>query len=339
MQQRFIKLRATGKYLPKRKVTAQALAQDIGVSQAWIEKKSGVQIRYFVEDETVSQMGLYAAKDALAEANLVPQDLDCIICASTLPEQGIPSTAVLLQRHLGLGNSGIPAFDINATCLSFLTALDTLSYLIEAGRYHRILLVSSEIATVALNWSDYESCTLFGDGAAAVIVEKTDERSRGRDDHSQAAAILTSRIETYGDGADLSRCLGGGSKHPPKDYLTHPERFVFEMNGRGIYRMASQLLPDFLHRLFEPLGLTMDDMQLVIPHQASLMAMRLLSKQLGIPDDKLMVIAHNHGNTIAASMPMALHEAIHQGKLQRGDRALLLGTAAGLALGGIVFQY
>ena len=340
MQQRFVKLRSTGKYLPKRKVTAQELAQDIGVSQAWIEKKSGVQVRYFVEDETVSQMGLYAAQEALATANLLPQDLDCIVCASTLPEQGIPSTAVLLQRHLGLGNSGIPAFDINATCLSFLTALDTLSYLIEAGRYHRVLLVSSEIATLALNWSDYESCTLFGDGAAAVIVE----RSRAsNEDNSEASthlsSLLTSRIETYSDGADLSRCLGGGSKHPPKEYVTHPERFVFEMNGRAIYRMASKLLPDFLQRLFEPIGLTMADMQMVIPHQASLMAMRLLSKQLEIPDEKLMVIAHNHGNTISASMPMALHEAIQQGKLKRGDRALLLGTAAGLALGGIVFEY
>jgi 3-oxoacyl-[acyl-carrier-protein] synthase-3 len=133
--------------------------------------------------------------------------------------------------------------------------------------------------------------------------------------------------------------LGGGSKHHPREYVTHPERFVFEMDGKGIYRMAFKLLPGFLQRLFEPAGLTMDDVNLVIPHQASLMAMRLLGKQLEIPKDNLMVIAHDHGNTIAASIPMALHEAIRQGRLKRGDRILLLGTAAGLSLGGIVLEY
>lgn len=331
MQQRSVKILSTGKYLPKQKVTAQALAEKIGVSRDWIEKKSGVMVRYFVADETASQMGAYAAKEALDAANLSIQNIDCIVCASTVPEQGIPCTAVLIQRHLGLGGSGIPAFDINATCLSFVTALDTLSYLIDAGRYNRVLLVSSEMATIALNWADHESCTLFGDGAAAVIVEKSAP--------GDASAILTSRIETYSDGSEFSRCLGGGSKHHPREYAAHPDYFLFEMDGRAVYRMASKILPDFVQRLFRPLGLTMADMQLVIPHQANLMAMRLISKQLQIPPEALMVIAHNHGNTMAASMPMALHEAIGQGKLRRGDRTLLLGTAAGLAVGGMVLDY
>jgi 3-oxoacyl-[acyl-carrier-protein] synthase III len=330
MQQRSVRILSTGKYLPKRKVTAQELSQAIGVASTWIEKKSGVMVRHFVEDETASQMGACAAREALATANLSIQSIDCIVCASTVPEQGIPCTAALVQRHLGISAAGIPAFDINATCLSFVTAFDTLSYLIDAGRYHRVLLVSSEIATLALNWSDHESCTLFGDGAAAVIVEKS---------LANSSAILAARMETYSDGADLSQCLGGGSKHHPREYATHPEHFVFQMNGRAIYRMASKILPGFLQRLFEPVGLSMTDMQLVIPHQASLMAMRLLSKQLEIPEGALMVIAHNHGNTIAASIPMTLHEAIHQGRLNRGDRALLLGTAAGLSVGGIVLRY
>lgn len=331
MERRLIKILSTGKYLPKQKITAQELAGKIGVSSSWIEKKSGVMVRHFVEDETASQMGFYAAKEALAIADLSIQDIDCIVCASTVPEQGIPCTAVLVQRHFGRDAAGIPGFDVNATCLSFIVALDTLSYLIDAGRYNRVLIVSSEIATLALDWSDHESCTLFGDGAAAVIIEKSSPH--------ESAAILASRMETYSEGADLSRCLGGGSKYHPREYAAHPERFVFEMDGQGIYRMASKLLPGFLQRLFEPVGLSMGDMQLVIPHQASLMAMRLLRKQLEIPEDALMAIAHNHGNTIAASIPMALHEAIRQGRLKRGDRTLLLGTAAGLSLGGIVLEY
>ena len=331
MKQRSVKILATGKYLPKQKITAQELAKKIGVSSSWIEKKAGVMVRYFVKDETASQMGFYAAQAALANTNLSIQDIDCIVCASTVPKQGIPCTAVLIQRHFGVDALGIPGFDINATCLSFLTALDTLSYLIDAGRYNRVLIVSSEIATLALDWSDRESCTLFGDGAAAVIVEKSPP--------AEVSIILSSRIETYSDGADLSRCLGGGSKHHLREYATHPDYFVFETDGRAIYRRASKILPGFLQRLFEPVGVSMRDMQLVIPHQASLMAMRLLSKQLEIPNDVLMVIAHDHGNTIAASMPMALHEAIRQGRLNRGDHALLLGTAAGLSVGGMILRY
>jgi len=173
MQPRSVKVLSTGKYLPKRKVTVGELAQTLNISEDWIRRKSGVLTRYFVEDETVSLMGAQAAQQALSAAELSSKDLDAIICASSIAEQGIPCTAVLIQQQLGIEDSGIPAFDINATCLSFLAALDTLSYLVHAGRYQRVLIVSSEIASIGMNWSHHESCTLFGDGAAAVILEKT----------------------------------------------------------------------------------------------------------------------------------------------------------------------
>ena len=331
MQHRSVKIISTGKYLPKRKVTVEELAQKLDISTDWIKRKSGVLTRYFIEDETASFMGARAAEQALSIADLSAQSIDCIVCASSISEQGIPCTAVLIQQQLGLGNSGIPAFDVDATCLSFLTALDTLSYLIDAGRYPRVLIVSSEIASIGIDWSHPESATLFGDGAAAVIVERTPP--------AESSAIRTSDLKTYSRGAELSRCLGGGNKHHPREFIDYPERFVFDMNGPGIYRMAAKLLPNFVERLLTALDLSMADMKLVVPHQASLMAMRLLSKQLGIPPEKLVSIAPTHGNTMAASIPMALHEAILQGRLQRGDLTLLLGTGAGLSLGGIVLEY
>jgi len=331
MTRRSLKILATSKYLPKNRVTAAALANEIGVSTSWIEKKSGVRVRYFVADETASQMGAIAARSALKLAQLSVSDIDCIVCASATTEQALPCTAALVQRHLGPDAAGIPAFDINATCLSFITALDTLSYLIEAGRYHRVLIVSSDVASVALDWTDYESCTLFGDGAAAVIVEKAEKDSN--------SGIFCSRMETYSAASALTECLGGGTKVHPREYPHQPEKFVFKMKGKAIYRMASKTLPGFLQRLFEPMGYGMADMDMVIPHQASLMSMRLLRSHLQIPESSLMVIAHNHGNTVAASIPMALHEAIVQGKVKRGDRLLLLGTAAGFSVGGIVMVY
>jgi 3-oxoacyl-[acyl-carrier-protein] synthase III len=331
LRSRKIKIISTGKYLPKKQVTAQQLAEQIGTTAEWIEKKSGVMIRHFANTETASQMGAFAAKNALEAASLSIQDIDCIISTSGIPEQSIPCNAALIQKQLGAIDSGIPAFDINSTCLSFITGLDTISYLVDAGRYKRVLLVSSEVSSSGINWQDKESCTLFGDGAAAAIITQS-----GREDSSQ---ILCSRIETYSKGAHLTECQGGGNKYHPKEYGDDPEYFLFKMDGRGVYRLSSQILPGFVERLFTPLGLKMDDMQMVIPHQASLMAMRLLSKQLNIPTQKLMVIAHNHGNTVAASVPMALHEAIVQQKIKRGDTILLLGTSAGFSVGGIILEY
>ncbi len=327
---RRVKILATGKYLPKQQVTDREIELRLGLTEGWVAKKSGVLIRHFVDGETASMMGAFAAKDALVAAGLSIGDIDCIISTSSIPEQGIPCTAALIQQHLGAGDSGIPAFDINSTCLSFVTGLDTISYSIAAGRYDRVLLVASEVTT-GLNWNDKESCTLFGDGAAAVIVAKSADL--------ESSHILSSRMETYGKGAHLTECQGAGNKYHPQDYADRLESLLFRMDGRGVYRLALELLPSFVERLLAPTGLKIADLQMVIPHQASLMAMHLLCKQLGIPEQKLMVIAHNHGNTMAASIPMALHEAIVQSKIQRGDRVMLLGTSAGFSLGGILLEY
>jgi len=325
-----IKIISTGKYLPKKQVTAEELELELGLKKGWIKKKSGVLLRHFVEDETASFMGAMAAKEALKTAGLSVEDIDCIICTSGVPEQAIPCTAALLQKQLGAETSGIPAFDINATCLSFITGLDTISYLIEAGRYNRVLLVASEIMT-GLNWEDKETCTLFGDGAAAAIISKSDQ--------GESSRILSSRMETYSKGARLTECPGAGNKLHPKYYADNPAAFLFKMDGKGIYRLASEILPGFVDRLLQPSGLTKADLDMTIPHQASLLSMKLIRKQLGIPEEKWMTIIQNHGNVIAASVPMALHEAITQNKIQRGDRIMLLGTSAGFSVGGIVLEY
>lgn len=327
---RRVKLLATGKYLPKNKVTAEQLGQKLGIEAAWIQKKSGVMVRYFAEDETASQMGAIAAKKALEAAGLSLTDIDCIVCTSSVPEQSIPCTASLVQKQLGGELSGIPAFDINSTCLSFVVGLDTLSYLVDAQRYSRVLLVATEI-TRGIDWNDPESSTLFGDGAAAAIMGKTNSQ--------EGSKIICSRLETYSQGADLSQCLGAGNRYHPREYSDNIDRFLFKMQGRAIYRLAAKILPEFMERLLQPAGLTLNDIDLVIPHQASLMAMELIRKGLNIPKEKWMVIAPDHGNTIAASIPMTLHEAILQGKIHRGDRILLLGTSAGFSVGGMVLEY
>ncbi|WP_223067238.1 beta-ketoacyl-ACP synthase III [Paenibacillus caui] len=332
MQHRYTKILGSGTYLPKRIVTSAEIDHRIGVPEGWSERKSGVKIRHFVEDETASFMGAMAANRALEHAGLSPNDIDCIIGASGTMEQPIPCNAVLIQQELGLGSSGVPCFDMNSTCLSFLAALDVASYLIEAGRYSHILLVSSDISSVGLDWQQQESSILFGDGAAAFVV--------GRSQSTENSRILSSRLETYSKGAHLSEIRGGGTKvHPRKHTESTKGEFLFDMNGRAIFKMASELVQSFFARLFEPCGMSMEEMDMVIPHQASQAAMNLMRKRLGIDEDKFMNIIENHGNVIAASIPMALHKAIEQEKVTRGDKILLFGTSAGLSLGAMILEY
>lgn len=327
-----VKLLGTGKYLPKRLVTAAEIDQRIQAPSGWTMKKAGVAVRHFVLDETASQMGALAAREALQNAGLKLTDIDCIVAASGVGEQPIPCSASLLQEALGLADSGIPCFDINSTCLSFLVALDLVSYLITAGRYRHVLIVSAEIASVGLDWTDKESAALFGDGAAAVVV--------GPSAPGEASRILGARLETYSRGAHLSEIRGGGNRVHPRVHSAETEReFLFSMDGTAIFKMASRLMPDFFGALLEPIGCTVRDMKVVIPHQASAMAMRLLQRKIGVTDAQMVNIVENHGNTIAASIPMGLHEAIQTGRLKRGERALLVGTSAGLSLGGLVLDY
>jgi 3-oxoacyl-[acyl-carrier-protein] synthase-3 len=327
---RNIKIKGIGIYLPKRLVKAEDIDQLFSTKSGWSERKSGVKQRYFVEDETASYMGAEAAKKAVQDAGLNLSEIDCLISGSGTMEQAIPCNAALLQEQLGLQYSGIPAFDINSTCLSFVTALDMISYAIVCGRYKNVLLISSEISSAGLNWDQDESSILFGDGAVAVVLSKATDGS----------GILCSHMETYSAGAHLSEIRGGGTKIHPREYNEQTKGdFLFDMDGRAIFKLSFKLLPQFIETLFSTTNLTMEDIDMVIPHQASASAMKIIRKKLGVDDSRFMNIIENYGNMIAASIPMALFEAVQQGIVQRGDKVLLLGTSAGLSLGGIVLEY
>lgn len=331
MQQRPIRILGTGKYLPQRVLSAADIDEKLGVSPGWVAAKTGVLTRHFADGEPSSRMGAKAALAALEAANLTLDDIDCLVCASGTAEQGIPCTAALIQQALGLQDSGLPSFDIDSTCLSFLVALDTMSYLVAAGRYRRILIVSTDVASVGLDWEDKESAAIFGDAAAAVVI--------GCSEPGETSRILGARLETYSSGAHLSEIVGGGSKHHPLTYTEETRhRFYFKMDGKGVFKLSAQLLPDFVAKVMAESKTTLDAMKWVIPHQASLPAMKLMEKRLGVTG-RFYMHAQRHGNTIAASIPLGLHEAISRGEVQRGDHLLLLGTSAGLSLGGLVLEY
>ena len=321
----------TGIYLPKNVVTDVDIDQRAKLSPGWTKKHSGVLTRHFVSNETAAGMGARAVTDALANAGLTLNDVDCLVCTSATMAQPIPCTAALISEELK-PRKNIPAFDINATCLSFLTGLDTISYLVAAGRYRCVVLVATEIASFGLNWSDAETCSIFGDGAAAVVIRASEENETSR--------IIAARMETFPRGAHLAEIRGGGSRMHAKHFPENKSAdYLFRMEGKGIFKIAAETLPGFMERLLTEAGLGWADFQIVIPHQASLMALRLTQRRLEIPEEKFFIFAEHVGNTIAASIPMGLHFAVQSGRLRRGDKTLLLGTSAGFSIGGLILEY
>lgn len=328
-----VRILGTGEHLPSNKVESSTLDARWNKPGGWTLRHSGVECRYYAgEGETTSSMAAGAARAALSAAGLRADQLDCIVSACSVMEQAIPCSAVLIQRELGLGGSGIPAFDINATCLSFLAALDTLSAALAIGRYRRVLIVSSEIASAGLNPDDPVTAMLFGDGAAAVVLERGEATEDGQ--------ILGTHFETYADGAELCQVRSGGTRIRIRET---PDAFLqgafFEMNGPATYRMAAKLLPRFLDRLFERAQVRLDQLACIVPHQASVKGLAHLEAALKLPQGMLVRVLATRGNQMAASIPVALHQAIHSGRIQRGDAVALVGSGAGLSLGGTVLRY
>ncbi len=325
-----VKITGIGSYLPRNKVLSTELDLQLNLPQGTVQKKSGLISRHFASpDETTSYMGAQAALIAVQKANIQLTDIDVIISACGVYEQPIPCTAALIQKQLGLEQSGTACFDVNSTCLSFISALDIASYLIEGGRFKRALIVSSDIASAGLNWQDMETCTIFGDGAAACVLEKSNGTNR----------ILSSHHETHSIGSTFCQIEAGGTRLPPKNPLLRIEQSLFYMEGKKVFKLASKLLDNLMDNLFSKAKLNLSDIDWFIPHQASQLAMHHVQKRLNIPTEKFVSIYPYHGNQIAASIPTALYTLINSQQLQRGQLVLLMGTGAGLAAGGIILEY
>ena len=328
-----LKILGTGEYKPERIMQSEEFDVIFKKQSNWTAKNMGVNSRRIAgSHETSSFMAAAAARDALSAASLKPNQLDCIVSACAVMEQPIPCLASLIQRQLGIGDSGIPAFDVNATCLSFVVALDMIACAMAVGRYRRAMIVSSEIASAGLNATDPSTAGLFGDGAAAIVIELQDEQSD--------SALIATHIETYGDGSDLCQLRSGGTKMRPHENLKEfLDGTYFEMNGKGIYRHAVARFPSFVDKLLAKANVVSEDLTCVIPHQASGRALDHVAKLINLHEDRIIRVLEDHGNQIAASIPVALHSAIQTGRIKRGNLVMLLGTGAGFSLGGTILRY
>ena len=278
------------------------------------------QTRYRISgEEKQISLAVSACEKALKNANITVNDIDCIVSASAVGIQPIPCMAALIHEKIAKGTS-IPALDINTTCTSFMTALDTMSYLLESGRYKRILIFSCDVASRALNPKQKESFQLFSDGAVAFIIEKTDKE----------IGVIDAMQKTWSEGAHSTEIRGGLSNLHPENYSEETkEEFMFDMNGKTVLSLSMKKIPEMMKEFLENNDMKISDIDMVVPHQASV-AMPIVMEKLGVPKDRFINEVKEFGNMVSASVPLALAHGMENRKIKNGDTILLIGTAAGL---------
>ena len=319
-----LQILGSGAAVPRRKVTSEALDSRLGKTPGWIYRHSGVAERYICDEEDQVDLAVAAARQAMAEAQTDPVEISILLFAAAVPYQSIPATAPLVQQRLGIADGACMAFDINSTCLSFMTALDVARRMLAPDQ--KALVVASEVASRGLPWdSDPATAALFGDGAAAVVISGTGE-----------ARVLASRMETYPSAYEACSLASGGTRF---DYHKDREGFdrhsLFRMDGEVLYRLTVRHFEPFLDRLLDEAGWRRDEVELVVPHQASPGALAHLARRCGFAADTVVNIVRDYGNQIAASIPTALHHARISQRARSGMRTLVLGTSAGVSLGGM----
>jgi 3-oxoacyl-[acyl-carrier-protein] synthase III len=321
-----VKIAGLGTYLPPDVVSSADLEIRWGIVAGRLLRVTGVEQRRYEASKTSAEMAAAAARKALIEAGIGLSEIDTIVGASAIPQQALPCTSALIQRELGEAE-GAFCFDVNATCLSFLVALHMSTLMIVSGEADRVLICSSEKTSQSLNPEEWESAALFGDAAAAAIL------TRSLPD--EASSIEGCRFETHASGAHLTTVLGGGTFRHPNDPKTKREDNLFHMDGPGILRFATAHFDRFLATFLHEAGRRTSDYDFVIPHQASRSGLKLLTARYGFREEQVVKNIAHRGNCVAASIPLAFAEAVASGRIRRGHRILMTGTAAGFSLGAL----
>ena len=349
------KIAGAGKFIPKTVVTNKDLEQLMETSDQWIRERTGIEERHWLKkgEDTSSTMAAKAAKDAIKMAGIQPDDIDFIIFATLSPDFFFPGNGVLLQRHLGITKTEIPALDIRNQCSGFVYGLEVADQFIKTGKYKNILLIGAEYHSGGMDISTRGRgiSVLFGDGAGAVVLQPTEEEGKGiltthiHSDGSQAEILSAKNPGMHGGYYDEDPTEGGyddSTDHPfvlvtekmMKDSLIYPF-----MEGQTVFKTAVKKFPEVIRKALSVTGYTTDDVNLVIPHQANLRISQFVQKILRLRDDQMFNNIQKYGNTTAASIPIALTEAIEQGRLKEGDLLVLAAFGSGFTWGSAVIRW
>lgn len=314
----------TGSYLPERELTNHDLEKMVDTTDQWIRERTGIVKRHIAaEGETTCDLAEHAARRAIEAAGKTPQDIDLIVLATTTPDQIFPSTACLLQSRLDI--HGCPAFDIQAVCTGFIYALGVADNFIKAGSARCALVIGAETFSRILNWEDRGTCILFGDGAGAVVIEASDE-----------PGILSTHLHADGDYAKLLQVPDGVSKG--YDKVRQSAAFV-EMSGNEVFKMAVNTLGRIVDETLEKNNLEKSDIDWLIPHQANIRIINATARKLRMSMDQVVVTVAEHGNTSAASVPLAFDVAVRDGRIKRGETLLMEAFGGGFTWGSVLVKY
>jgi 3-oxoacyl-[acyl-carrier-protein] synthase-3 len=317
-----------GMYAPPRVMTNDELASMVDTSDEWIVSRTGIRERRIAaDDETTTTLSVHAARDALAVAGVDPSQVDLVIVGTCSPDYPLPATAVLVATELGATRAA--GFDLQAACSGFLYALATGSGFIRSGMYRNVLVIGVEVLSRFINWQDRSTCVLFGDGAGAVLLSASD----------QPGGMLGWELFSDGTGCEGIIVPAGGSARPASAETVAGKLHYIQMAGSEVYKYATRQMADSAVAALNGAGLSVDEVDQFVFHQANLRIIKSVEKQLGIPEDKVFVNIEKYGNTSAASVPMALVEAVAAGRIKPGDKILMVAFGAGYTAGAVVMEW
>jgi len=318
-------IRGVGAHLPKRVVTNDDMTKIVDTSDEWIRERTGIRQRYIAgENEHTSDLGAAAAKQALVRAGIDPVDIDLVICATATPDRTFPATAVRIQQQLGITHGA--AFDVQAVCSGFVFAMTVADNFLKTGQFKRAVVIGAETFSRILDWQDRTTCVLFGDGAGAVVLEAQPQVG-GRDDRG----ILATRIRSDGRFEDLLYVDGGPGSTKTTGHL--------RMNGREVFRHAVQKISGVIEETLVMTGFAANEIDLFVPHQANQRILDGIAKKLGVDPGKIVMTLDKHGNTSAASIPLALNEALEQHRLKEGSLVLMEAMGGGFTWGAVLARW
>jgi len=317
-----------GSYSPPNIMTNDDLSRIVDTTDEWIRTRTGIRERRISKDETTSDMAVKAGREALLNAKIDPEEIDLLIVATITPDMPFPSTACLTQHKLGLRK--IPAFDIEAACSGFIYGLEVARAMMLNGQYQKALVIGAEKLSTITDWEDRTTCVLFGDGAGAAVLSKSDNPGVG---------ILGTHLGADGSEKEILFMPGGGSAIPAThESIDHKDHFL-KMQGREVFKIAVRAMADSAQRILESSGLKAEDVTLVVPHQANIRIIEALVSRLGIGLDKCKINLDRFGNTSAASIPIALDEAMRNARFKPGDVILLVAFGAGLTWASTLIRW
>jgi 3-oxoacyl-[acyl-carrier-protein] synthase III len=325
---RYAQVVGWGKYIPPTVLTNDDLAAMVNTTDEWIRSRTGISERHTVSaKESAATMATRAAIQALAVASCDPVTLDLIIVATATPDYVFPATACLVQDGIGARNAG--AFDLSAGCSGFVYALSLAADGIAAGSLHRVLVIGAETLSRIVDWTDRSTCVLFGDGAGAVLLQASDE----------PCGVLSTVLGADGSGSDLLQLPGSGYKRSVTPETRSAEMPYIQMNGNEVYRFATRIVGTAAQQAVQKAGLTLEQIDVLIPHQANLRIIQSAARHLKLPEEKVFINLEKYGNTSSASVPIALCEAVEAGRLQPGNHVVLVAFGAGLTWAAAVIKW